>query len=70
MATPSTSQQTPSLSAADVKQQEAQRIDMRRELADRPVQQHEILRGSRCCIALFAYIYKLSEYNLFRYNCG
>ena len=55
-AAPSASQQAPSLSAADVKQQEAQRSDMRRKLADQPVQRHEIVRVPADQVAQFIHV--------------
>ena len=61
-AAPSASQQAPSLSAADVKQQEAQRIDMRRKLADQPVQRHEILRVPADQVAQFIHVADQDHY--------
>ena len=62
-AAPSASQQAPSLSAADIKQQEAQRIDMRRKLEDRPVQRHDILRVPADQVAQFIHVADKDHYS-------
>ena len=64
--TPTPTQQqlssSPSPSNAEVKRQEAERIDVRRKLADRPVQKHEILRVAADRVARFIHIVDKDHY--------